>query len=391
MNEQSGALPSNPKPELVALTSLRGIAAILVMLHHFLFVLLPDLGALLPSKLFIKSYLWVDLFFILSGFVLAYVYHEHFRSGIAPSNYKVFMQTRFARIYPLHFAVLMAFVALEGLQWLLAWQSFEGMQHFTKPFTGGENLETLLTNLLLLQTLHWDAYWNPPAWSISAEWIIYFTLPFLLRYFLPVADRKPLLFAIACLLPLVAIEWRFGDLGLYYAGWPMLIRCFCEATLGVIAFRCYQHGAFARIASGRFVMPALLLNLFLLALPIAGVWSVAAFTWLVLCAARSQRHRLLANDLVTYLGKISYSIYLVHWFVLDITRDSVVFFSGGEVVGNLLEPGEQWVLLLTLSIITIGLSHFTYHKIEAPARKILQPRARLILPPMAANRLGNNE
>ncbi|MBW4933395.1 acyltransferase family protein [Marinobacter sp. F4206] len=364
-----------PRSELAALTSLRGIAAILVMCHHFMFVLLLDIGELIPSKLFFKSYLWVDLFFILSGFVLAYVYQNQFRNGVTGSSYRRFMQTRFARIYPLHLFILLLFVGFEVLQWLLSTMDAEGMDNLPEPFTGDQSTETLVTNLLLVQTLHWKAYWNQPAWSISAEWIIYFSLPFLMRWLLPAAHRSPISLTVTALVPLAVIEWHFGDLGLYYAGWPMLIRCLSEAALGLMLFRCYQVGLFSKIASGRLLMPVFALNLVLLALPIPGVVSVAGFVWLVLCAARlpSDESHPINHPILVYLGKISYSIYLVHWFVMDLVRESVAYFTGVPV-SDALSLVSQIIVMVGLILIVLGLSHITYHRLESPMRDRLKPR-----------------
>ncbi|MDK9557683.1 acyltransferase [Marinobacter sp. M216] len=373
--ETATQAPHQTRSELSALTSLRGIAAILVMCHHFMFVLLLDIGRIIPSKLFYKSYLWVDLFFILSGFVLAYVYQNHFRAGVDGSTYRRFMQTRFARIYPLHLFVLLLFVGFESLQWLLSVLGAEGMNNLTEPFTSDQSADTLLTNVFLVQTLHWKAYWNQPAWSISAEWIIYFSLPFLMRWLLPVAHRSPAFLTGLALLPLAIIEWNFGDLGLEYAGWPMLVRCLSEAALGLMLFRCYQVGLFSDFASGRLLMPALAVNLVLLALPIPGVISVAGFMWLVLCAARlpgSEPH-LLNHPALVYLGKISYSIYLVHWFIMDLVRESIVFFTGVPV-SEALSFSEQLIVMAGLTLIVLGLSHLTYHLLEAPMRDRLKPR-----------------
>lgn len=364
--------------ELNALTSLRGIAAILVMCHHFMFVLMPETGFLIPSKFLIKSYLWVDLFFILSGFVLAYVYHDAFRIDLNGGSYQRFLQTRFARIYPLHFFCLMFFVAFEGIQLVLSAFGADGMDNLPVPFTGDESAETILTNLLLVQTLHWEAYWNQPAWSISAEWLTYLTLPFLIRWLLPRANGYFGAIFVVAFTPLILIEWYFGDLGLYYAGWPMLFRCIGEATLGILAFRCYQTGAFSDIANPSYLMPVFVLNLALLALPIPGVISVAGFAWLVLCAARlpGQKNHVLNHSILVYLGTVSYSIYLVHWFFLDILRDSVAFLTGKSVSEAFSLP-LQFAILAALVVIVVAVSHVTYHRIETPLRARLRPEGKV--------------
>lgn len=364
------------KPELAALTSLRGIAAIFVVCHHFMFVVMPDIAAITPSRLFEKSYLWVDLFFILSGFVLAYIYQDTFRNGVTSERYRPFIQARFARIYPLHLFVLLLFVGFEGLQWALSSLGATGMENLPDPFTGKQSVETLVTNLLLVQTLHWQAYWNEPAWSISAEWIMYFFFPFLLPPLLRLPKRKLALVAILAIIPLIVIEGHFGDLGLYYAGWPMLVRCLCEATLGILAFRCYQMGTLSRFASARLLLPVLLLNLSILAIPVPGVPSVVGFFWLVLCASRlpQQSRHVLNHPLLVYFGKISYSIYLVHWLLMDILKEGALFFTG-SLAHQELPLVTQVAVITVMFAMLIGLSTLTYRFIEAPMRKRLKPRS----------------
>ncbi|MEX2475925.1 acyltransferase family protein [Marinobacter sp.] len=366
-----------PRQELTALTSLRGIAAVLVMLHHFTMVVLKDLVQASPTSLIPKSYLWVDLFFILSGFVLAYGYHTTFHQRIQPGQYLRFIQARFARIYPLHLFMLMLFVAYESLQWLLSDLGAQGMSHVEAPFTKGQSLYTLKTNLLLIQTIHWRAYWNEPAWSISAEWMIYFTLPFLIAILFRLRSTWILPIAALAIIPLIIIETYFGDLGLYYAGWPMLIRCACEAILGILAYRCYQLGLFSHIASVKLLTPALILNLVLLALPGPGVPSVIGFAWLVLCASRLQQHQphFLNTNWVVYMGSVSYSIYLVHWLILDIVKDGARFLTGVPA-DQALTPTLQGIMLIIMVGLTFGISHLTYRYIENPMRKRLKPSSK---------------
>ncbi|SNB55508.1 Peptidoglycan/LPS O-acetylase OafA/YrhL, contains acyltransferase and SGNH-hydrolase domains [Marinobacter sp. es.042] len=363
------------KPELTALTSLRGIAAIFVVWHHFMFVAMPDVAAITPTRLFEKSYLWVDLFFMLSGFVLAYIYHDTFRIRITGPQYRDFIQSRFARIYPLHLFMLLLFVGFEGLQWFLSYFDASGMENLAAPFTGKQSVETLVTNLLLVQTLHWATYWNEPAWSISAEWIMYFFLPFLLQPLLRLQKQTYFFVAALALIPLVAIESYFGDLGLYYAGWPMLVRCLCEATLGIIAFRLYQMGSIARLASSKHLLPVFILNLVILAVPGPGVISVVSFFWLVLCASRlpKESHHVFNHPLLLYFGKISYSIYLVHWLLIDLLKEGTQFFTGTPAHQD-LPLFAQFAVITMMLVVVIGLSAMTYRFVEEPMRKLLKPR-----------------
>ena len=94
-----------PKPYLTTLTPLRGIAALLVLIFHSNLMAIPFLP---PgyTNLVSGGWIWVDFFFILSGFILFYVYGKDFHAGVGRSAYWKYMGARFARVYPLHFVTL---------------------------------------------------------------------------------------------------------------------------------------------------------------------------------------------------------------------------------------------------------------------------------------------
>ncbi len=363
-------MQKNNRPELKALTSLRGIAALFVLWHHFVFVLMGEVGHIIPSWILFKSYLWVDLFFILSGFVLAYVYQQEFVSRPVASDYKHFMRARFARIYPLHFVMLILFVLSEIIQLILINNHQPGAEFLPKPFTGEHNLPALATNILLLQTFHWSAYWNQPAWSISAEFLTYLIVPWLIYRCLRLSWRSLCVIAILIMASLAIIEYRFGSLGYDYAGWPMLIRCAGEAMLGIMVYRAFAENKWQFIANKKWVFPVLGLNFILLALPIPGVIQIPAFVWLVFCAARipvAENHLLHFTPLV-YLGKISFSIYMSHWLLLDVLRMSALYVTGKPLADSLNLWQEILVIALSTLLVLI-ISSWLYHKVETPWRK----------------------
>src|SRR6266851_1584941 len=139
----------------LALDSLRGICAVLVVIYHF------HGDAWVKTIPFVQNaFLFVDFFFVLSGFVIASSYGDRLASGFPVSR---FMFLRLGRLYPLHAAVLIAFIAIAT------------GKHFADP---KYSLSEFWISALLLQT--WIPYtpgemnhWNPPSWSISAEIWIY--------------------------------------------------------------------------------------------------------------------------------------------------------------------------------------------------------------------------
>jgi peptidoglycan/LPS O-acetylase OafA/YrhL len=95
-----------------------------------------------------NRYLAVDLFFVLSGLVIATNYSakiNDFRGALS------FRTLRFFRLYPLHVAMLTCFVALEAFK-LLGQQKF-GIVPEHEPLTGGQTYGTIIVNLFLINGL----------------------------------------------------------------------------------------------------------------------------------------------------------------------------------------------------------------------------------------------
>ena len=150
-----------------------------------------------------EGYLAVDMFFVLSGFVISHVYKESFAKECTARRYSDFLKARIARIYPLHLVMLMVFlaaVALERAAIYLAGGSIEPVV----PLTGDRSVAGLFANLAMLQGL-WarGLSWNSPAWSISLEFIAYLLFPLLFPWLWRARDarqddRRPLRLCRAC-------------------------------------------------------------------------------------------------------------------------------------------------------------------------------------------------
>src|SRR6267378_1204526 len=153
----------------VVLDSWRGIAACLVALFHL------DAYSHLYGVPFLRnSWLFVDFFFVLSGFVIAANYQQRLLDGFGVGR---FLFLRLGRLYPLHFTMLALFVAFELLKVLRralvpALMSVNPVMPFSTP---QEAPNTILANLLLIQSLHVFDFltWNIPSWSISTEFYTY--------------------------------------------------------------------------------------------------------------------------------------------------------------------------------------------------------------------------
>jgi peptidoglycan/LPS O-acetylase OafA/YrhL len=143
----------------------RGIFASLVFCFHLSpFAKTP----ILNNSFVYNSYLFVDFFFVLSGFVISYTYQS-----IATKNELIiFFKKRLFRLYPLHFILLLIFVAIE-----LAKHFFAGHIQINQLNNPNNNWISFISSLFLLNSVKvpgvTDVSWNMPSWSISAEFIAY--------------------------------------------------------------------------------------------------------------------------------------------------------------------------------------------------------------------------
>ena len=291
-----------------------------------------------------RGYIAVDLFFVLSGFVLAWTYRRSFLTRPLAIAYTDFLLRRVARVLPLNAAVV---IVLAAAVW-------------SAPDLAGDNFAVakdpwaVLANLFLVQ--NWGLYpsIDKPAWSVSVEMAIYLAYPLLL---IPAWSRRawlPAAFAGAVGLGWLAATGR-GTISL---GLPMgdFIRGFAGFFFGLLCCRLIQ-GRGLPTAIGRFDVFAL--ALFWAALifshnDLPAIFLCPAIV-LVLAFERGFLARILNLDPVHYLGEISYSIYLVHYCVL-----------GGLC---LLPIASDGVFMAAAVLLTLGISAATYHGIERPARR----------------------
>jgi peptidoglycan/LPS O-acetylase OafA/YrhL len=167
-----GRQPSRGK--LASLTGIRALAAIWVLSFHLLggtLAAFPGLPAPLKNAIG-GGYLGVDLFFILSGFVLAYQYLDRFeRVELGP--YSRFLALRLARIYPVHlFTLVLTLVLVVAAR-------LAGFPHHSSPEFFGAG--SFVANVLLVHAWGFctGLTWNYPSWSVSCEFLAYLAFPFI--------------------------------------------------------------------------------------------------------------------------------------------------------------------------------------------------------------------
>jgi len=341
------------------LTGVRFFLALGVVLFHYqLQWTLPDEAVGLLDR----ARLGVDVFFILSGFILTHVYLQ----GDGVPDYRRFLAARFARIYPAHLFILLGMLGLV----LLAPLFGVGLE------PGRFNPADFAGTLLLVQA--WFpretmVLWNGPAWSLSAEWFAYLAFPAYAALALRLRARPWVIIALAAIL-FVALDAfyraQFGrvlpraedsmgilrivpeflyGIGLYYLGqrWTPSPRVSVMGALATTAalLTLMQLGADDRIivaAAGPFVLSLALL-------------------------AKARVRTCLSHPVALFAGEASFALYLVHIPILMVWRNAAQAFFGWP--GDYRMGMSELAAMLVLTLAAAAAIHVF---VERPGRRLLR-------------------
>jgi peptidoglycan/LPS O-acetylase OafA/YrhL len=345
------------------LTSLRFFAALDVVFFH----LAPQCSNRFLRSLASSGPEMVEFFFVLSGFILAYVYISDESAGVMAVNRVDFWKARLARILPAYFL---------GLLLLAPIFFYTGL--VSRIVLLGEFLPGLVLVPVLLQAWWPPAalLWNIPAWSLSVEVFFYVVFPSLIGLcaagrggramavsFAAVVGAAMVRIAIADVLP----PSKFLNHFLWYFP-PMHLPLF---MFGMALGRWFLDSRSSRLLSqpavllwGGIVITVLLLG-FRAWLP---GWAVTApvmslvFGAVIIGAAASPPDRgLLRAPLLILLGEASYALYILHmpigfWWKLS--------------VGGLGVAGD-WLRFTAFVILAVGLSLACFLWVETPLRRVI--------------------
>lgn len=364
------SLAGDPR-RFAALDGWRGVCALMVVLLHA-----PVVSALTETGLVRNAFLFVDFFFVLSGFVIAHSTTARLR---ADRDFLGFFAARVARVYPLHLFMLALFVAFELL--LLV------VRGPTGAFQGGNSPGALVHNLLMTHSLGFveGLGWNYPSWSISAElvaYLVFAVLALTLARVLPLA----LLVIAAASAAVVAVNVGHLDTTIAY-GW---LRCLFGFSLGAfLRLVIWPRAEIAGPSRGRWTTLELAtVAAVAIFVPAAGTTSLALLAPLVFTAAiyvfaheAGAVSSLLKRRPFGFLGLVSYSIYMTHAFVISrmINAGSVGEALLGRPLytelpdgGLVLAQGELAGALALLAIVvgTILFSAITWRLVERPGQRL---------------------
>jgi len=348
------------------LDSYRGIAAVLVVIHHMHYV-----GSMTEITFFKDSHLFVEFFFVLSGFVLTHAYA--FKTNLL---FRHFFIARTFRIMPLHITMLFAYILLEFGK-LFVYN--HGMHFNTAPFTQYTSPDTIIPNLLLLQSWLPNTMalsWNSPSWSISIEYYMY------MIFFLTLLIKKPQQYIVWFLISAFSFYFIFSDIE-FWNNFDKISRGLSSFFAGSLTYLIYKKFSTSIVLSSiyfSFLEVFILITVIFIissdfeykSLMISFVFCIKIF---IFAFERGVVSKVLKKSFFQLLGKLSYSIYMIHALILFIvfsfilimqkvlnmdfvlTLNHVLYIDFGNALYNNL------AILFVVGIIIVC-SQFTYKYIE---------------------------
>ncbi len=386
--ENSQDLPTESKrliktSRIPEFEGLRGILAAWVIFGHILlfsgFTYTDGLFGIIFSPV-----LGVYVFMMLSGFVVTYA----LESGLV--NWLEFMRRRFFRIYPVYVICILLAIGLSDVSRDVALKhpgvSF-GHETEARLDEVGENFwlyalaDSLLVQSLLPRAIFPNAHetFLPPTWSLSLEWMFYLVMPFLIglyrqRWWIKSLGLAALVAGIAlCHEPLTRINSSMSlATGSYFL--TGIVSYFVWKKLPRIRGRrqWFAIGLFWGLLGIEMALTSLPFKLWFATLAVIlydrvhshRVWPLEFGRWVLNCTP------------INFLGKISYSSYLVHWVVIEVCLFN--FFTWWPGVDNRIAVAV--VGCLTVYPVTYAASWLMFKYVERPwnTSRSINPFQRLV-------------
>jgi len=296
------------------LDAVRGIAILLVILHNES-VKFPTLHL---ESLFANGWMGVDLFFVLSGFLITRILID---TKSSECYFKNFYARRCFRIWPLYFSIIiLMFLVIPAVRPSLAASLFKR----SSPWWA---YPLFLQNILVPVPLN-AAGPLSVTWSVAIEEQFYIVWAWVVRYCSQIQIRRIAVYVI-CLSPLLRLFLSFHHVNLYSNTFCRMDGLMAGALLAV-QIRSDNLASSKRIREAWLVL--------LITLPLAFVteafnarWIVfslsaaasAAFVYLALYSRGEWFQRVLKNPFLVFTGTISYGLYLLHKLPFDTTEETI--------------------------------------------------------------------
>lgn len=354
------------RTEVLPLTGIRAFAAYAVLLTHFhgeLCALVPGFAWFAP--IYTRGGLGVDLFFILSGFIIRHVYGRSFEENSGQA-YGPYLVNRFARIYPNYFVTLSFLVCIVGMGKIIG-LSIQG----TYPWAW------LPAHYLMLQPVPGvSGGWNFPSWSIGAEFFAYMIV---FPLFVGITRKiKPGSLVCFAAVPLCLLAFWIPKIQGCWGPVEHLPMVTAEFLSGAFLHAACTASRTIKSWMARLLpvtIALILVLVFWFPCPAGSGWDrlmiVLLFSPLLggLFASSGRIAGFFALPLIVYFGHISYALYLVHAIVQKILK-TTLFNAALHSEFSIL----RILVFLLYLLLPLAAASLLYHTVEEPCRKWIRAR-----------------
>ena len=369
---------ADSKPHYALLDALRGAAALMVVWYHFFEGYAFAEGTAITT--FNHGHLGVDLFFMLSGFVISYAYDDRWNRANNPLTLKEFFKRRLIRLHPMLImgAVigLVAFLLQGGVKW-------DGT-----PTPISWSLVALVLTMLFIPAYPGAPYdlrgngemfsLNGPSWSLFFEYIGNLLYALVIRR---LGNR-----ALAVLTAVLGVAWCWfvatdvSGYDMIGIGWTLdtanffggLLRMMFPFSLGMLMARNFKP---VKIKGIFWIAWAVLFGLFSVpafekcgAISINGLYELACvmfvFPAIVWFTASGETTGKVSSAFCKFLGDISYPLYIVHYPVMYL-------FYAWLIENKLYTLGETWPVVVMVFALNIALAYACLKLYDEPVRRWL--------------------
>lgn len=219
--------------ELRGLTGLRIVAAVWVVLFHFHFTPLPGVAEVVGvlGPLITSGALGVDLFFVLSGFVIAFTYLDKLGPALRAGATARFVWARACRMWPVYALVLHLFGLWLVARLLLGSDTDIAFQAVQPVLGAGEYLQQLLMVQLWGNEFFDGASWVGSTWSISAEWLAYLLFPVAALGFFRMRNLPAVVLGVGAMALMGPMAWAYLTTGSPYYPWSWMVRILWKSVV----------------------------------------------------------------------------------------------------------------------------------------------------------------
>jgi peptidoglycan/LPS O-acetylase OafA/YrhL len=312
------------------------------------------------KSIFLHGNKGVQLFYIISAFTIFLTLRQH--ASADSRLFTNFFIRRFFRIAPMYYVAIMFSLLLFSL----------GVPYLFREITMGN----VMSNLTFTHGI--NPYWInglvPGGWSITVEMMFYISAPFLFRKIKSLSAAVLFLilslFVSALYNKVFLMNPMIENISLWnefvYFSFPNQLPVFASGVvLYFIIFEKDRISSEIILIAGLYLLLTVLLNTF--RLPVI-LYFTMAFCCIIYALSR-EKNPVLVNKLMLYTGKVSYSMYILHFGILFFLKKYLWFNAPGY--GTPISDFFYFTLTLSVTFfLTLGLSTVTYHLIESPFQKL---------------------